>query len=695
MAGEGAVLERIRAVAAHLDDDALAALANKGLVRRARKDLETSPPTLVGPEGDRVRFQIEDCSVDLAQMPAYSKCTCPATGVCRHILAAFIFLRESITAAAPRHGQETMPQPEPARARDEILAVTDEILQKWAGKALVRKASQALAIGLNAEFEERDVLAIRFPTWNIVCRWMPGGGLAGIICSCHAPGPCEHRVAAVLAYQAAQGQRQIQVETAALEASAGAPRTRQEVLDSVGVVLREVVGLGLSRLSRSTEDRLRTLAVSAHGVDLPRLESVLRALADEVGLALARDAQAASPNLLATAARIEALRCGLARPTPDLVGVHRSRYEKVGDIELVGLGARQWRTRSGYTGLTLYFWDRSAKQWATWTESRPVTVPGFDPAARYNQDGPWAGCQSPVQACRHLIRLMGAWRNRAGRLSGRPSTRCLILEEADPAQVPGILTSWTELAQRAVRLFAGGLKEKSEQDEVVLLQPRGWGPGQFDPIRQEFVQLIIDNAGHPLMLVMPHTPQTENAIPILEQLSVGAGSPDHAQTCWGLLGILRLERETLAVEPVALYQGTKVINLTLDGLPATKPQGNVVSTEEEETEESEQPEALTASSSALGLLLTRLGEQLESAAEGGLRSARNADALRNLAAQADAVGLAACARPVTLLANQLDGIRKSIEADSAQAAGTLLRAYYVIRFAAAQEIVAGATARLA
>jgi hypothetical protein len=694
MAGESPVLERIRAVAAHLDDDALAALANKGLVRRARKDLETSPPTLVGPDGDRLHVRIEDCSVNLAQMPADSKCTCPATGVCRHILAAFIFLRESTPAPAPGHSHEPVPQPEPSAARDEILAVTDEILHKWAGKALLRKATQALAIGLSAEFDEGNVLAIRFPTWNIVCRWMPGGGLAGIICSCHAAGACEHRVAAVLAYQAAQGQRQIQVEIATLEASAGAPRTRPEVLESVGVVLREMVGLGLSRLSRSTEDRLRTLAVSAHGVDLPRLERVLRALADEVGLALARDAQAASPNLLTTAARIEALRTGLAHPTADLVGVHRSRYEKVGDIELVGLGARQWRTRSGYTGLTLYFWDRSAKQWATWTESRPVTVPDFDPAARYNQDGPWAGCQSPVQACRHVIRVMGAWRNRAGRLSGRPSTRCLVLEEADLAQVPGIITSWTDLAQRAVRLFAGGLKEKSEQDEVVLLQPQAWGPGQFDSIRQEFVQPIIDDSGHPLMLMMPHTPQTENAIPILEQLSVGARSQDHAPTCWGLLGILRLERETLAVEPITLYQGTKVINLTLDGLPATKPQGNVVGTEEEESEESEQPEAPAASSSALGLLLTRIGEQLESVAEGGLRSARNADMLRNLAAQADAVGLAACARPVTLLANQLDGIRKSVDSDTAQAAGTLLRGYYVIRFAAAQEIVAGATALL-
>ena len=77
-------------------------------------------------------------------------------------------------------------------------------------------------------------------------------------------------------------------------------------------------------------------------------------------------------RLLGTATwlAVEALRVALAHPKPALVGVHRSNYEKVGQIELIGLVARQWRTRSGYAGLTVYFWDRSANNWATGTEAR-------------------------------------------------------------------------------------------------------------------------------------------------------------------------------------------------------------------------------------------------------------------------------------------------------------------------------------
>src|SRR4029077_2395145 len=104
---------------------------------------------------------------------------------------------------------------------------------------------------------------------NIVCRWMPGGGLEGMLCSCHAPDVCEHRVAAVLAFQSARGTRNIDsMADIAQSASAGAARSRDEVLASVGAVVSEMVSLGLSRLSRASAQRLQTLAVSAHGVDL-------------------------------------------------------------------------------------------------------------------------------------------------------------------------------------------------------------------------------------------------------------------------------------------------------------------------------------------------------------------------------------------------------------------------------------------
>jgi hypothetical protein len=593
---------------------------------------------------------------------------------------ALIFLRQSAPA------QEAAPPPsfDPA----DVLAIDEETLHKWAGKPTLRKATQALVAGLPVEFEEAGTLLVRFSTWNIVCRWLPGGGLSGMVCSCHAPGPCVHRVAAVLAYQTRKGVRQLAEEEAALEAAEGAARTRPEVLASVGVVLREMVGLGLSRLSRATVDRLRTLAISAHGVDLPRLERMLAALADEAAMYLGRNAQAATAGLLTTAARIEALRCALDKPTPALVGVHRSHYEKVGDIELIGMGARQWRTRSGYAGLTVYFWDRSLKNWATWTETRPAAQGGFDPVARYQQDGPWTGCGSPHEACRHQLRLMGTFRNRAGRLSGRPGTRCMMQKASNPREVPCAIGRWAELLPRAAALYGGGLCERSEMDEIVLLTPQSWGQAQFDQVRQELVRPIIDSAGDVLPLVLPHTPENAHALETLEQ--------HDPATTHGLLGLVRLRAEQLAVEPLTLYSEKKLVNLTLDGaLPTGSAPASGPAAPGEEDEPAEGDEDAAASTSPLGALLTRMADSVEAVAEGGVRSVPDIEEVRRLSVQADSVGLSVCAQALARLADRLDEVRKSLHGQESAAAETLLRAYYLVGLAAAQEVIVTATAGIA
>ncbi|UXH79585.1 hypothetical protein [Roseateles amylovorans] len=86
------------------DEDAFAALANKGLLRRALKDLEKTPVTeadvqALGPDeaagpGPALLIHTGGQQVRLdARGPAQAVCGCPASGVCQHILAAAIGLQ--------------------------------------------------------------------------------------------------------------------------------------------------------------------------------------------------------------------------------------------------------------------------------------------------------------------------------------------------------------------------------------------------------------------------------------------------------------------------------------------------------------------------------------------------------------------------------------------------------------------------
>ena len=680
---------------AALDDDALAALANKGLLRRARKDLEQASAEIVESGDDELRVQIGGETVVVPANPVKSRCSCPAGGVCRHVLAALVFLRERF-AAEPAEEGSSKPGVEPAATF--LAELDDEALRRWAGKPLLRRAIKALAEGLKAELDEGTTLAVRFPARNIVCRLVPGAGLAGWLCSCQTDGVCEHRVAAVLAWQVAHGQRTIAVEEAILSAADEAPRTREEVLASVRDVLAEIFSIGLARLSTASNQRLQTLAVSCHGVELPRLERWLAALAEETGRSLRRDAQASTTRLLERGSRVWALSIALARPTARLVGQHRTRYEPVGRTSLSGVGAERWKSKSGYVGLTVYFWDESLGDWCTWADARPIGTPGFDSAKRYQAHGPWEGCSSPAEASRSRIALTGAWRNRGGRLSGRPSVRATVLGDSDPRQLPAT-SDWSHLGERARRLFGGGLGEPGEQNELVLLRPSAWLPGQYDDARQELVCLIFDEKQRPLPLVLPFTPETASAVRTLEQ-------QDTARI-HSLLGRLRLSVGKLSVEPISLFAESRTIHLTLDDANLASPAGSdsglkaslTNGTESDEPsgfdEADDDDPSVAGTSTPLGIFLSSIEAELERIAESGTSGRRDLVPLEQATSKLGALGLEIAAAAVGRLVEKLRLAPQAMGLGRQQeAAAALLRAAYVVRMAIVEETLALATAGL-
>ena len=106
--------------------------------------------------------------------------------------------------------------------------------------------------------------------------------------------------------------------------------------------------------------------------------------------------------------------------------------------------------------------------------------------------------------------------------------------QASPAKCRLRSWSWTDLAERAKRLFGAGLGERNENLELVLLAPKTWGPSFYDTLRQELVRPVADDAGRTVSLWLPFTPENEAGVEFLEH-------HDPAAT-FGLLGAVRLSR---------------------------------------------------------------------------------------------------------------------------------------------------------
>ncbi len=98
------------------DANALSALASVGLVRRATRDLEAGKAEVQSRDDAGASVTADGQVVTLdAGGPVAAQCSCPATGICRHIILAILALRESSEA------DEGEPAPA-ANARDDTLA---------------------------------------------------------------------------------------------------------------------------------------------------------------------------------------------------------------------------------------------------------------------------------------------------------------------------------------------------------------------------------------------------------------------------------------------------------------------------------------------------------------------------------------------------------------------------------------------
>ncbi len=81
MAGSPHLLSALQRQLARLGDEDFAARASAGLLRRARKDLESLSPAIAEAD-DAVTVYLGDHQIVLdARGPAHARCTCPARAV--------------------------------------------------------------------------------------------------------------------------------------------------------------------------------------------------------------------------------------------------------------------------------------------------------------------------------------------------------------------------------------------------------------------------------------------------------------------------------------------------------------------------------------------------------------------------------------------------------------------------------------
>ena len=525
-------MSAIRAALSVYDDAALEALANRGLLRRAAKDVEGGKVEIDEELPDAVSIIADGERVEMdASGPRTARCTCPATTVCRHRLAAVLLLRLSQDAEA---GEVGFSQPiEPPAVIDplaEILAIDAKALTKWAGRASVRAALDLIDDAVPEIERDGAVLRVRLGTgWPLVLI-LAGQGLDGIVSKVAPSRMRALHAAAVLAVWRDQGR---DVEGLFDEASAGSVVELPDLtfLATVKSTLETAVSTAIAQAPELLEEQLFLLSVSSRADDIPALSRRLRQLSGSIRARRSRDFTIAPAEMLSEIASAYALAdalatCGDGVAAAPLRGAARQGYMPVGQLGLVGLAARQWETRGGARGITGYFYAHELKRAVTVGLARVGQYDRlFDPASAFHDEALWrAGPLRELIGAR--LDLQGARLSPEGRLSQAQETvgwKTSWLGET--AEIRGwsiAFDDWQTLQQRMRDRFATRLTGRREGPALVALLPAAQLSPWFDGVGQRTILPLQDVQGRTLALQIPHSTASAGTASRLEAIATAA-----------------------------------------------------------------------------------------------------------------------------------------------------------------------------
>lgn len=524
------------------DEDYLIGLSNKGTVKRAKKDLEgLTPAAQEEDQAVQVRLGEEVCTIRAPL--GDSLCTCPAPGMCRHRIAAILWLKRQTDQDAPAEEKPADLSP--------LLEVPVDQLRR----AIGAKAFHALVFRLGRDglppIQEGSILQVELPWENAAVKLLLP--LEHSACTCRSRELCRHKAAALLAYQLMKKRHTL--EELAGQATPGESRWDLEQAAAAAQAVRELTAelldTGLSRLSPSAPDSAQRLSALCHTAALPRLENGLRSLGTLLERALDRSAAFRTEDLLLRLARLEHLARKLEQvqdgnQIPELAGTFREEYAACPALTLTLVGERAFHTDSGYAGVVYYFWELKQRQWYTYTFARPTFYDKRDRRRHSHIPAPWGlDCQmDQLYGLRLTLERGKATRDR--RLSSSEDCRAMAGDSLQPWEALPEEVCWTDFA-KLFQALEPHLLEGAETDRTVLVRPSRWVPQKFDKTAQLFRMLLLDTKGRVLPLEVRFSAQSKALVELLEKI---AQTP---QENTAFLGLLRLEGEGLTFYPIEYY----------------------------------------------------------------------------------------------------------------------------------------------
>lgn len=538
------------------EESFLVTLANKGLYKRAQKDFAALENCTIESISEGLKVSWDDIVVQLRQNVAESQCSCPSKTICKHILMAVLATAQ---AADKNAIQEEEHQPQPEQVQEDYQQLKEaqlSELKKKAGKRLFEDSLHLIQQGITAQLTEGEMLTATIETEQTSVCFPKQNSIQNAVCKCGATGLCRHKLIGILSYLK---QHQLLLIPDEEQVFAGLSESLIELIKLADLFLVSVMEKGISRCGENDIEMAIQLSLKFEAEGIGNLSHMMRTFSTDIEHLNAKHVAFHPMETFALISRMHNTLSLVLKNTHNaemlsmLLENSRSDYQSIPQVQMIGLGAYPWQTRSGYVGVTAICYCQEKEQFCTYSmsmadyyENTQNKLELRQLETKMKQPIHWAEDISLLVIAKNCFCLKNGKFNAQNRISSSKQTSCLVQKQ----------TMIEDLQQITSATFSAQAEEYSyfvnrKPEEVYILPVEQITDVVFDNVLQELTFEVVTQQQERLPASIPHQKHTEQAIVFLERLS----KKSKKTPFWF---VARKRNQTLL--PISLIDNTGVVN---------------------------------------------------------------------------------------------------------------------------------------
>ncbi|MFI9628511.1 hypothetical protein [Streptomyces sp. NPDC052042] len=538
-----------------LTPDTLAELANRGLVKRATKELDAgTAPDLTADADTTLRARFPD-GTTTALPPGTDlengTCGCAAPGVCRHLVGLVLaYQREAASGTADADGPGTaapVADWSPGDTPDEVLAAAVGARPLTAAR---RTFDRGYAAVVHHPSPERPEPRVELPTCTV--RFPVSGEIAYALTDATAALRGEMVALAVWAFRAADaagnGERSVSVRVGGLPT---APSAAGPALDAAAELADEVLAEGVAHVGPVHGGALARAAAGLAARSLHWPAGALADLADQLTAYADRDARYRAESVAALLTEVHARRRAAA--LPGVLGTREAGDTPLRRVRLTSLGCRVRGTSQNLV-CEVYFAHPGAGAVLVlrkaWTAAEGKELTGHLLAARRvlstRLDALATGSLVSENVRRTASRALTVGRGRLGTSTVTPVGTAWA-ELPDTLLLRDLSAPTTGWEGRPPRL----IRPRVEAESVHLVALSAVESVGYDPAEQRLEAVVRDASGRSALLTSSYRPECPGALDALAA-ALGDGATH-------VSGAVRRSAGGITIDPIAVLTPTGVV----------------------------------------------------------------------------------------------------------------------------------------